>query len=298
MTISQNFSQPPYPVGGPLEILSMSEKDNSIEKIKHPYAEENGVEWSPEAWERIKHAPEFVRPGIKKLMVQRAVKRGYKHIHSDFLTEIRNESMMLVSKRVKQFGFEELSMGAFDEAKKKMKESPRKVEVIEEIQDFLALRTEKKDDIIDKFKNYMDVAPTSGMPWTKEALAKMEKVPPFVLGMAKQTIEGRARQRGDKMVTPDIIEEVFTNIMPASAKEAMGMEVTEGDKQRDDDYQNQAEEPAEMYLLWHDDALAKVQRIPIPFIRNMAIKRIEQEVTKEGKNEVTMELFQKYRFTF
>ena len=276
----------------------MSEKDNSIEKIRHPYAEENGVEWSPEAWERIKHAPEFVRPGIKKLMVQRAVKRGYKHIHSDFLTEIRNESMMLVSKRVKQFGFEELSMGAFDEAKKKMKESPRKVEVIEEIQDFLALRTEKKDDIIDKFKNYMDVAPTSGMPWTKEALAKMEKVPPFVLGMAKQTIEGRARQRGDKMVTPDIIEEVFTNIMPASAKEAMGMEVTEGDKQRDDDYQNQAEEPAEMNLHWHDDALAKVQRIPIPFIRNMAIKRIEQEVTKEGKNEVTMELFQKYRFTF
>ena len=276
----------------------MSEKDNSIEKIRHPYAEENGVEWSPEAWERIKHAPEFVRPGIKKLMVQRAVKRGYKHIHSDFLTEIRNESMMLVSKRVKQFGFEELSMGAFDEAKKKMKESPRKVEVIEEIQDFLALRTEKKNDIIDKFKNYMDVAPTSGMPWTKEALAKMEKVPPFVLGMAKQTIEGRARQRGDKMVTPDIIEEVFTNIMPASAKEAMGMEVTEEDKQRDDDYQNQAEEPAEMNLHWHDDALAKVQRIPIPFIRNMAIKRIEQEVTKEGKNEVTMELFQKYRFTF
>ena len=133
----------------------MSEKDNSTEKIEHPYAEENGVEWSPEAWERIKHAPEFVRPGIKKLMVQRAVKRGYKHIQSDFLTEIRNESMKLVSKRVKQFGFEELSMGAFDEAKKKMKESPRKVEVIEEIQDFLALRTEKKDDIIDKFKNFI-----------------------------------------------------------------------------------------------------------------------------------------------
>ena len=63
--------------------------------------------------------------------------------------------MMLVSKRVKQFGFEELSMGAFEEAKIKMKESPRKVEVIEEIEDFLAMRTEKKDDIIEKFKNYM-----------------------------------------------------------------------------------------------------------------------------------------------
>ncbi len=268
------------------------------EKIDAPFARENGIEWSPEAWERVKHAPEFVRPGIKKLMVQRALKRGYKHITSDFLTEIRNESMMLVSKRVKQFGFEELSMGAFEEAKKKMAESPRKVEVIEEIEDFLALRTEKKDDIIAKFKNYMDVAPTQGMPWNKEAIAKMEKVPAFVLGMAKQTIEARARQRGDKMVTAEIIAEVFTNIMPASAKEAMGMEVTEEDKARDADYQDSMDEEPELNLFWEKDALAKVKRIPIPFIRNMAIKRIEQEVDKEGKTEVTLELFNKYRFTF
>ncbi|MFQ5449481.1 MAG: PCP reductase family protein [Nitrospinaceae bacterium] len=276
----------------------MSEKNTQVEKIDHPYARENGVEWTLEAWDRVKHAPEFVRPGIRKLMVQRAVKRGYKFITSDFLTEIRNESMMLVSKRVKQFGFEELSMGAFEQAKEKMKGSPRKVEVIEEIEDFLALRTEKKDDIIKKFKNYMDVVPTQGMPWSKEALEKMEKVPPFVLGMAKQTIEARARQRGDKMVTPGIIEEVFTNIMPASAKEAMGMEVTEEDLKRDEQIEQEKEQPPEMELHWHADALDKVKRIPIPFIRNMAIKRIEQEVQKEGKNEVTLELFHKYRFTF
>jgi len=268
------------------------------EKIDHPYADENGVEWTLEAWERVKHAPEFVRPGIKKLMVQRTVKRGFKFVTSDFLTEIRNESMMLVSKRVKQFGFEELSMGAFDEAKEKMKESPRKVEVIEEIQDFLALRTNKKDDIIEKFKNYMDVAPTSGMPWSKEAIAKMEKVPPFVLGMAKQTIEARARERGDKMITPDMIEEVFNNIMPASAKEAMGMEVTEEDLKRDEEAANEPEQAPDLQLVWTDEALNHVKRIPISFIRNMAIKRIEQEVIKEGKTEVTEELFQKYRFTF
>jgi hypothetical protein len=272
--------------------------DPKTEEIDHPYAKENGVEWTLEAWERVKHAPEFVRPGIKKLMVQRTVKRGFKFVTSDFLTEIRNESMMLVSKRVKQFGFEELSMGAFDEAKDKMKESPRKVEVIEEIQDFLSLRTNKKDDIIEKFKNYMDVAPTSGMPWSKEAIAKMEKVPPFVLGMAKQTIEARARERGDKMITPDMIEEVFNNIMPASAKEAMGMEVTEEDLKRDEQTANEPEQAPDLQLVWHDDALNHVKRIPIAFIRNMAIKRIEQEVVKEGKTEVTEELFQKYRFTF
>ncbi len=268
------------------------------DRIEHPYADENNVEWTVEAWERVKHAPEFVRPGIRKLMVQRAVKRGYKYITSDYLTEIRNESMMLVSKRVKQFGFEELSMGAFDVAKQKMSESSRKVEVIEEIEDFLALRTEKKEDIVDKFKNYMESAPTMGMPWTKEALEKMEKVPPFVLGMAKQTIEGRARERGDKMVTPGIIEEVFTNIMPASAKEAMGMEVTEEDKQREAEEENAPQEEPTFELQWDDDAKAKVMKIPIAFIRDMGVKRIEAEVKKENVDRVTMELFEKYRFTF
>ena len=269
-----------------------------IADVDHPYAKENGVEWSEDAWERVKHAPEFVRPGIRKLMVQRCMKRGFKIVTSDYLTEIRNESMMLVSKRVKGFGFEELTMDAFDVAKDKMRQSPRKVEVIEEIEDFLSMRTEKKDDIVEKFKDYMEVATPQGVQWSKEALEKMEKVPPFVLGMAKQTIEGRARQRGDKMITPSIIDEVFTSIMPASAKAAMGMEVTEEDLKRDEQIDQEKEEAIEISLKWEDDALDKVSRIPISFIRNMAVKRIEQEVAKEGKEVITLELFEKYRFTF
>ena len=89
----------------------MNEKVPSTEIIDHPYARENNVKWSTEAWERVKHAPEFVRPGIRKLMVQRCVKRGYKIVTSDFLTEIRNESMMLVSKRVKGFGLDLVRSG-------------------------------------------------------------------------------------------------------------------------------------------------------------------------------------------
>ena len=276
----------------------MGTQEIKIADVDHPYAKENGIEWSEEAWERVKHAPEFVRPGIRKLMVQRCMKRGFKIVTSDYLTEIRNESMMLVSKRVKGFGFEELTMDAFDVAKEKMRQSPRKVEVIEEIEDFLAMRTEKKDDIVEKFKEYMEFATPQGIPWSKEALEKMEKVPPFVLGMAKQTIEGRARERGDKMITVSIIDEVFTKMMPASAKQAMGMEVTEEDLKRDEQIDKEKEEPVEVSLKWEDDALKKVSRIPIPFIRNMAVKRIEQEISKEGKEVVTLELFDKYRFTF
>ena len=76
------------------------------------------------------------------------------------------------------------------------------------------------------------------------------------------------------------------------------MEVTEEDKARDVEYQESADEAPELNLFWEQDALDKVKRIPIPFIRNMAIKRIEEEVDKEGKTEVTLELFNKHRFNF
>ncbi len=75
----------------------MEEKNSTSEIIDHPYAHENNVTWHPDAWERVKHAPEFIRPVICKLMVQRCVKRGYKLVTSDFWIEIRNESIILAA---------------------------------------------------------------------------------------------------------------------------------------------------------------------------------------------------------
>ena len=66
----------------------------------------------------------------------------------------------------------------------------------------------------------------------------------------------------------------------------------------DEQIYQEKEEAIEVSLKWEDDALDKVSRIPISFIRNMAVKRIEQEVAKEGKEVITLELFEKYRFTF
>ena len=88
------------------------------------------------------------------------------------------------------------------------------------------------------------------------------------------------------------------SIMPSSAKQAMGMEVTEEDLKQDEQIEKQKEEPVQLSMKGDDDALDKVSRIPIPFIRSMAVKRIEQEVVKAGEESVTMDLFEKYRFTF
>ncbi len=123
-----------------------------METCKPPDEE---VTWSPEAWARLQNAPAFVRPGIKKLMPIRAKQRGLKVITSDFLTEVRNSSMMKVSRRLRRFGFTTLSPEAFEVAKEKMRHRPRRVEVIEDIQDHLARRQRKNRKIIGLFKKYL-----------------------------------------------------------------------------------------------------------------------------------------------
>ena len=125
------------------------------------------VAWTDEARRRVENAPPFVRPGIWKLMERRARERGRDVITSEFLTEIRNESMLRVAKSIRGFGFEELSMDAFEVAKAKMKKLPRKLEVIEEIKAFLGARTEKNDMVLAKFQRY-----AGSRSWTARSTTK------------------------------------------------------------------------------------------------------------------------------
>ncbi len=52
------------------------------------------------------------------------------------------------------------------------------------------------------------------LPWTKEALSRIEKIPPFVRNMAKKAIIGYAVEKGYKEITEDVLQE---------AREKMGM---------------------------------------------------------------------------
>ncbi len=174
-------------------------------------------EWTPEALQRVDHAPDFVRPGIYKLMQQRAKERGKEIIDSDFLSEIRNESMMMASKRIKMMGFEELTTDAFDKAKEKMRDSSKQ-EVIDDIKNFLGERTKKKDSIIEKFQSYLkDDAKRFG--WEEGAKKRLENAPAFVQPMAKMAIENEAKKKGYKMVTEAFVNEVMDGIMPKNIRE-------------------------------------------------------------------------------
>ena len=176
------------------------------------------IPWTEEARKRVGNAPDFVRPGIFKLMQKKARQHGYKEITSKFLSEIRDESMQLASKRIRNIGFDELRMDAWDTAREKLKNA-RKKEVIDKIKAFLGERTVKNEGIITKFQAYLKTAcetvkkETSTVPvWTEEAKQRLEKAPIFVRGRAKKSIEDFAIQEGVTEITCELINQYMKNI--------------------------------------------------------------------------------------
>lgn len=239
--------------------------------------------WTEQALKRVENAPEFVRPGIRKLMLLRAKERGYKTITSEFLTEIRNESMLRVSKSIKRFGFDELHMEAFDVAKKRMKRNARKIEVIGQIEEFLSKRTSKNKEIIEKFKKYLEIVPEAGIPWTEEALERLERVPGFIRPMAKKAIEEEARTQKQVVISPYFLDQVLKELLPRFMGGAME--------------EKGPPEPPEsgLTLAWDPEPLERVKRIPIAFIRQRVISRVEDYARAQKAGHVTIELFAKGR---
>ena len=84
-------------------------------------APQERIAWTDEAWKRLQTSPNFVRSGIRKAAERRARKLGLKEVDSDHLTTFRNQAMMKAVKRIRAFGYNELTFEAFDTALEKTK---------------------------------------------------------------------------------------------------------------------------------------------------------------------------------
>lgn len=84
-------------------------------------APQERVQWSDEAWKRLLTSPDFVRSGIRKAAERRARKLKLTEIDSEHLTTFRNEAMMKAVKRIRSFGYNELTFDAFETALEKTK---------------------------------------------------------------------------------------------------------------------------------------------------------------------------------
>ena len=128
-------------------------------------APRSAVTWSDEAWKRLLTSPDFVRSGIRKAAERRARKLGLKEIDSEHLTTFRNEAMMKAVKRIRAFGYNELTFDAFETALQKTKRlqgNEQAEKRLQEIRDHFKDPTTKKPDggtlgaeLMQRFRKYL-----------------------------------------------------------------------------------------------------------------------------------------------
>lgn len=128
-------------------------------------APQQKVSWSDEAWKRLQTSPDFVRSGIRKAAERRARKLGLSEIDSDSLTTFRNQAMMKAVKRIRSFGYNELTFDAFDTAltkTKRLQGNDQAEKRLQEIRGHFADPNVKKPeggtlgaDLMDRFRKYL-----------------------------------------------------------------------------------------------------------------------------------------------
>ena len=119
------------------------------------------VAWTDEAWKRLQTSPDFVRSGIRKAAERRARKMGLKEIDSAHLTKFRNEAMMKAVKRIRSFGYKELTFEAFDDALEKVKRlqgNDQAEKRLAEIREYMKNKPEVGvlgEELMDRFRKYL-----------------------------------------------------------------------------------------------------------------------------------------------
>jgi hypothetical protein len=124
-------------------------------------APQSQVAWADEAWKRLQTSPDFVRSGIRKAAERRARKLGLQEIDSEHLTMFRNEAMMKAVKRIRAFGYKELTFDAFDDALgkvKRLKGNEQAEHRLEEIRDFMKTKPDVGvlgEELMGRFRSYL-----------------------------------------------------------------------------------------------------------------------------------------------
>ena len=120
------------------------------------------IPWSPEAWERLLTAPEFVRSGIRKAAERRARKLGLQRIDSAHLTQFRNAAMMKAVQRIRRLGYNELTFAAFDDALvtvKRLRGNAQAEQRLADIRAYMQANPDRAgvlgDALMERFRRYL-----------------------------------------------------------------------------------------------------------------------------------------------
>lgn len=124
-------------------------------------APQERIAWTDDAWKRLLTSPDFVRSGIRKAAERRARRMGLKEIDSTHLTKFRNEAMMKAVKRIRSFGYRELTFDAFEDALEKvgrLQGNEQAEKRLAEIREYIKQKPEVGllgEELMDRFRKYL-----------------------------------------------------------------------------------------------------------------------------------------------
>ncbi len=124
--------------------------------------------------------------------------------------------------------------------------------------------------------------------WSREAEARMERVPSFVRSMARMAILRYAQEKGHTVITASIVEEATAQLMPGHAEQAMG-EIVEaydrGDLKR---------KPETRVMRWSEAATALLLTVKDLSLRGNLSMRAEKKARTAGSQTVEAEHIQAF----
>ncbi|MCZ7562865.1 MAG: universal stress protein [Burkholderiales bacterium] len=124
----------------------------------------------------------------------------------------------------------------------------------------------------------VDVLAEATTSWTREAEARMERVPSFARGMARMAILRYAQEKGHTVVTERIVEEATAALMPAHAERMMG-ELVAHAAQR-------TPAPADAPMQWSREARALLDAVADAAVRDNLRLRAEKRARRERSPRV------------
>ena len=147
-----------------------------------------------------------------------------------------------------------------------------------------------------KFVPPLDEVARHTISWTKEAEARMERVPSFVKNMARMAILRYAQDKGHTVISTSIVDEAMNVLMPRAAMEAMSgtpppyPSPIEGEGKREGVKSDVAvgfsSRPDDEQILWEEDALKELQKIEDLSVREQIRLRTEKLVRIKGVRRV------------
>ena len=127
----------------------------------------------------------------------------------------------------------------------------------------------------------VDVVASVTTAWTREAEARMERVPSFVRNMARMAILRYANERGHTVITERIVEEATAQLMPGHAERAIGEIVAAHDAG-----ELARKPPADDTLRWSPEAVALLRGVDDLAVRGTLSLRAEKKARQDGSGVV------------